>query len=49
MNNTVRNSAMTNGLSPANLDARSAAFARALASPPDRGMYVTGFQEGDAW
>ena len=37
MNNTVRNSAMTNSLSPANLLARSAAFARALAqcNPPD--------------
>ena len=36
MNNTVSSSAMTNGLSPANLVARSAAFARALASisPP---------------
>ena len=30
MNNTVRNSAMTNSLSPANLLARSTAFARAL-------------------
>ena len=32
---------MTNGLSPANPIARSAAFARAMAGgcPPDRGMY----------
>ena len=32
---------MINGLSPANLLARSAAFARALAqrTPPDRGRY----------
>ena len=36
MNNTVRSSAMTNRLSPANLTARSAAFARSLAEsvPP---------------
>ena len=35
MNDTVRSSAMTNRLSPASLIARSAAFARAMACPPD--------------